>query len=83
MSTIIPILFSSGAYYLSAQGYVYINPNEGSQLTTTDRPGRSNVVRCVYDEWYWEDDADYTISPDGRGRYTYTLGDMPKRNAQN
>ena len=33
-NTIIPILFSSGAYYLSAQGYVYINPNEGSQLTT-------------------------------------------------
>ncbi len=82
-NTIIPILFSSGAYYLSAQGYVYINPNEGSQLTTTDRPGRSSGVRCVYDEWYWEDDADYTISPDGRGIYTYTLGDMPKRNAQN
>jgi len=78
---IIPTLFSPGRTngYWCAQGCYYI---EDGKLKQYDNNNSNHAVRCVYDEWYWEKETDYTISPDENGHYTYTLGDMPKRNSQ-
>lgn len=35
-------------------------------------------VRCVYDEWYWEKQTNYTIT----STTGYRLGDMPKNNPE-
>lgn len=77
----IPTLFSPGGTgYWCAQGAYSVQTNGTlTSLSNTD----DHAVRCVYDEWYWEDETNYTISPDSKGVYTYTLGDMPKRNPQN
>ena len=47
----IPALFSSGMAYWCANGTV--TPQNGGYNTSTDKTGTS-VLRCVYDEWYWE-----------------------------
>ena len=44
----IPVLFSEGQWYWSAQGCVqYQNGNLNISTTASGR------VRCVYDTWYW------------------------------
>ena len=39
-------------------------------------------VRCVYDEWYWENSETYRLGVDDNGTYspynTFTWGDMPR-----
>lgn len=82
----IPRLFSPGAYYLSAQGWVYIPDTSDKDKTLTvvnTLPwGGSGTVRAVYDEWYWNNEKEYSIVPDNNNNYSYRLGDMPKRNPQ-
>lgn len=83
----IPTLFNihtnnNSSSYFCAQGrYRVTVNNQVVTLLEADNTGKA-AVRCVYDEWYWEKESNYTISPDGNGHYSYTLGDMPKRNAQ-
>ena len=73
----IPILFtpysSSGTGYWTAQGVCNVN-NDGTIELTTATTG---AVRGIYDEWYWEQYPQYSISPTG-SNYTYTLGDVPR-----
>lgn len=71
----IPVLYSSGTYYWTAQGACLVN----SDGTITLNTSRTDDVYCrgVYDEWYWEQYPQYSISPTGTN-YTYTLGDVPR-----
>ena len=43
---------------------------------------RQSFVRCVYDEWYWENSETYRLGVDANGTYspfnTFTWGDMPR-----
>lgn len=72
----IPILFNSGSNYMTAQGRVECTINANGQLP---EPVNSNgFVRCVYDEWYWENITP-KLESDGtktwrynRTNYTYT-----------
>lgn len=70
----IPRLFNNGSNYFTAQGSVTIQDN----LSISRNPDASSFVRCVYDEWYWEKQTDYTITP----TTGYRLGDMPKNNPE-
>lgn len=75
----IPVLFSNSMTYLSAQGWVSIPAASTSDITlTASDDTQSQYVRCVYDEWYWEKQTDYTITP----TTGYRLGDMPKNNPE-
>ena len=75
----IPVLFSNSRTYLSAQGWVSIPAASTSDITlTANDDTQSAYVRCVYDEWYWEKQTDYTITP----TTGYRLGDMPKNNPE-
>lgn len=47
----IPTLFNNGSAYWCANGTVTPNNNGISETTGT---GGNNAVRCVYDDWYWE-----------------------------
>lgn len=75
----IPVLFSIGSTYWTAQGPCTVN-SDGTitQVTATDYEYRNYYVRGVYDEWYWERENNYVLSPGTNGRFTYTLGDMPR-----
>ena len=81
----IPVLFSVNNYYWTAQGPCLINsdgtitlsPDKASFTDSFFGGGSEVYARGVYDEWYWEKETDYTISPNGTN-YTYTLGDMPR-----
>lgn len=75
----IPTLFSKGGNYFSAQGQVHIPEGNGEvTLTTNTNTSYRMSVRCVYDEWYWEKQTDYTIT----STTGYRLGDMPKQNPE-
>lgn len=71
----IPVLYSDDKYYWTAQGACLVN-KDGT--ITLNKDQTDNVYcRGVYDEWYWEEYTNYTISPTGNN-YTYTLGDIPR-----
>lgn len=74
----IPTLFTKGAHYYCAQGQVNIPYSNGEVTLTTTTGLKEMTVRCVYDEWYWEKQTDYTITP----TTGYRLGDMPKQNPE-
>lgn len=75
----IPMLFSRGANYYSAQGQVAIPNNQNEVTLEVTTNNRDMSVRCVYDEWYWEqqDDIAKTVTPS-----VFTWGDMPKANPE-
>lgn len=61
---VVPSLFNGQAYYSASRGsYRFENGN----YYRRDKLG--NSVRCVYDEWYWQDKCDPTV---------YTWGDAPR-----
>lgn len=75
----IPTLFQSNTDYWCAHGYG--QPNSQGKVTmngnvnaTTGNLTRKNgaSIRCVYDEWYWED------SLQGADKVPFTWGDMPR-----
>lgn len=74
----IPTLFSKGGNYFCAQGQVHIPDGDGEVTLTTNTDDYSMSVRCVYDEWYWEKQTNYTITT----TTGYRLGDMPKNNPE-
>ena len=70
---IIPKLFTDNVYYCISSGMV----KYGTTITKTDKNGsgdkRANV-RCVYDEWYWEQyDNNGKVDPT-----VFTWGDEPR-----
>lgn len=74
----IPVLFSPGSEYWTAQGPCTVNSDGTIKLVTVTNNSYGNYyVRGVYDEWYWEQYPQYSIKPTGTN-YTYTLGDMPR-----
>lgn len=79
---IIPLLFTKGATYLTAQGFVRVEDDDkGSIRLLTNTT--SGSVRAVYDEWYWEKETNYVLQNNSSGGYDFTWGDMPMRNPQN
>lgn len=79
---IIPLLFTKGATYLTAQGFVRVEDDDkGSIALLTNTT--SGTVRAVYDEWYWEKETNYVLQNNSSGGYDFTWGDMPMRNPQN
>lgn len=73
---LIPILFNNGGNYWAADGTVYspnYNNDSVSEVNTT-----SAYVRCVYDDWYWEN-SKYARLDDIE---TFTWGDMPRESFQ-
>ena len=69
---VIPELYSSIAYWY-AGGIVQ---NNGGNLTVTEgMTGKQARVRCVYDQWYWEN-TDYPRL--SGNNYTFTWGDAER-----
>lgn len=71
----IPALYTNtrDVYYWSAQGRVI--SNDINENPTPDMDG-SAAVRCVYDEWYWENEPLEKVN----GRYRFTWGDRERTN---
>ncbi len=62
----IPELLSTSSYYWGGDERAYRpSVNYDSPITTTS----SSYVRCVYDEWYWNDKCD---------KSTFTWGDRQR-----
>ena len=72
----IPVLFtnSSTSPYWSAQGWVRANIVD-DKLPTPSMSDNARV-RCVYDEWYWENEPLEKVN----GRYRFTWGDRERTN---
>lgn len=69
---VIPALYSSIAYWY-AGGVVQ---NNGGNLTITEgTTGRNARVRCVYDEWYWENTGSNRLPGNN---YAFTWGDAER-----
>ena len=79
---IIPLLFTKGATYLTAQGFVRVEDDDKGSITLLTNT-TSGSVRAVYDEWYWEKETNYVLQNNSSGGYDFTWGDMPMRNPQN
>ncbi len=75
-------LFTKGATYLTAQGFVRVEDDDKGSITLLTNT-TSGSVRAVYDEWYWEKETNYVLQNNSSGGYDFTWGDMPMRNPQN
>ena len=81
---LIPTLYVTTMDYWCAHGYGRYN-NGSVSLTHNDKDyGNASVsVRCVYDEWYWENSQTYRLgTKNADGTFTpsdtFTWGDMPR-----
>lgn len=79
----IPVLFSSGSRYWSAHGSASGQTGSDGNLGNTNSD--DSHVRCVYDEWYWEDvlpklESNGTWTSNGYTvpRYYFTWGDKER-----
>ena len=70
---VIPLLFTNGSEYWCAGGTV--EPNADGTVTPDYSTSGSTYVRCVYDEWYWENSA-YPRLPGNT--VTFTWGDAAR-----
>lgn len=62
--------------YWCGTGYVTVTPSSGTQVYTAGTGGTTTrYIRCVYDEWYWENSSKATVD-----KNTFTWGDMPREN---
>ena len=66
---VIPILFNIGSQYWSATGAV--SPQPSGKLN--DVTSNNTFVRCVYDEWFWENTTHATVD-----KNTFTWGDQTR-----
>lgn len=73
---IIPALFSNGMSYWCAGGYVSLSDTGAVTVNTGVSGDATNVVRCVYDEWYWEKSQYPRLSDDKVN--TFTWGDAAR-----
>ena len=64
--------------YWSNNGYVTV-PDGTSSADPSSNTGTSSTryVRCVYDEWYWEDTIHETVT-----KNTFTWGDEDRANVR-
>jgi len=78
----IPVLFSSDSNYWTAHGTASGKIGADNKIVETNRSSAN--VRCVYDEWYWEDKVpqDGSKYTDYNGiaipYYPFTWGDRPR-----
>lgn len=73
----IPILFTPNVVYWTSEG-LYKGTSDGEIIRVSNQE-EQKAVRAVYDEWYWNQYPQYSITPDdGSGNFTYTLGDVPR-----
>ncbi len=69
---------ASNTDYWSNNGYVTVpGGSSSSQLTSNTGTSGSRYVRCVYDEWYWEDTTYETVT-----KGTFTWGDQDRANVK-
>ncbi len=73
---LIPVLFNNGGNYWAADGTVY-SPNYNND-SVSEVNATSAYVRCVYDDWYWEN-SKYARLDDIE---TFTWGDLPREEFQ-
>lgn len=91
----IPMLFTNGNSYWSAQGYVDIPSESTSDVALEAFPDNvdvsysnwfgvtgGHVVRCVYDEWFWEEFLPASNNSFSTYYNTFTWGDRPKANPE-
>lgn len=90
----IPELFSAGSNYWSAQGYVAVPVASDSNVNLEALPDNENTtswwgivegghaVRCVYDEWFWEEFLPASKNSFSSYYSTFTWGDRPKANPE-
>lgn len=64
---------SGSTDYWCGTGYVSVNPSAGTMVFTSGTTDNSHYIRCVYDEWYWENSSKATVA-----KNTFTWGDMPR-----
>ena len=65
----IPRLLSEDTYYWGGDGYGYYPSTDYLNPTRTNSTSENIYVRCVYDEWYWNDKCD---------KSTFTWGDRQR-----
>ncbi|MDE6264329.1 MAG: DUF1566 domain-containing protein [Paramuribaculum sp.] len=81
----IPELFSPGDDgYWSAQGIVPIPDRSNTTVTlaATGNNSSTTAVRCVYDEWFWEEFKPASDKSFSSYYTTFTWGDRPKANPE-
>ncbi len=76
----IPVLFTSSSNYWSAHGAMQGQVDSNGHLVSYN--GDANV-RCVYDEWYWQDSKVSSSGTDTSNgvsftKYPFTWGDKPR-----
>lgn len=80
----LPQVYLSTWDYWCAHGLGSPNNNGLVEMEYTSRAGSANTfVRCVYDEWYWENSETYRLgTQNADGTFTpsdtFTWGDMPR-----
>lgn len=63
---LIPTLFSNKSYWAASSAFTYSNTNGTFRETNS-----ADVVRCVYDDWYWGSEPAVPVN-------TFTWGDAPR-----
>ncbi len=64
----------ASGYYCASTGLIGFNVDKGTSFTSTEEIYYTRSIRCVYDEWYWEN-----MDNNGKvDRATFTWGDMPR-----
>ena len=82
----LPQVYLSSYSYWCAHGLGSPNSNGLVEMQYVGRVGSGqNFVRCVYDEWYWENSKTYRLETDANGNFTtpietFVWGDMPREN---
>ncbi len=79
----LPQVYLSSYSYWCAHGLGSPNNDGLVQMQYVGRvQSGQTFVRCVYDEWYWENSETYRLGVDANGTYrpfnTFTWGDMPR-----
>ena len=79
----LPTVYLSSYSYWCAHGLGSPNNDGLVEMQYVGRVGSGQTfVRCVYDEWYWENSETYRLGVDANGTYTsyntFTWGDMPR-----
>ena len=79
----LPTVYLTGYDYWCAHGLGSPNNDGMVEMQYVGQVGSGQTfVRCVYDEWYWENSETYRLGVDENGTYspfnTFTWGDMPR-----
>lgn len=80
---LLPELYIKGNTYWCAHGTGTPEDNGTISMSYVGYDGTGHSVRCVYDEWYWENSETYRLgATNANGTFTpsdtFTWGDMPR-----